>query len=201
VAVLNEEGNAAIARLVQSMPHRFSGLAVANPWYGGKALEMVDRAFADGLCGLYLDPARQGFKLTESVVAPLLERCARLGKPVYCHTGTLIFAEPFQLAEWARQFPDIPFIMGHAGFSDYWYDVVPAALQAPNVLVESSCTTGGQVADFIGALGRERVLFGSGYPESLPENEVEKVRLAGLPPEARAALFRENACRVWGIQA
>ena len=57
---------------------------------------------------------------------------------VYAHTGTPITAEPFQLAELARTFPDVPMVMGHMGYTDFWYDAVPAALQSENIYLETS---------------------------------------------------------------
>jgi len=199
VAVLNEEGNMQVADLLGAHGDRISGLAVANPWYGDKALCMAEAAFERGCCGLYLDPGRQGFRLTESVVFPLVELCARLAKPVYCHTGTPVFAMPFQLAELARRFPRVTFVMGHAGYSDFWYDVAPAATQSDNVLVESACTTGGPLLSVIESIGSRRVLFGSGYPVSLPENELEKIRLLDLDAASLRAILGGNARAVWGL--
>ena len=199
VAVLNEEGNRQVADLLDSHGDRISGLAVANPWYGDAALGMAGSAFDRGCRGLYLDPGRQGFRLTEPVVLPLIELCARLGKPVYCHTGTPVFAMPFQLSELARRYPSVPFVMGHAGYSDFWYDVIPAALQSDNVFVECSCTTGGLLAQIIEAVGSGRVLFGSGYPVSLLENELEKIGLVGLDEDARRQVLSGNARALWGL--
>ncbi len=39
--------------------------------------------------------------------------------PVYFHTGTMIMAEPFQLRELAGEFPNVNFIMGHSGNTDF----------------------------------------------------------------------------------
>ena len=64
VAVRNEEGNAAIAAIVRAHPDRFVGCAVANPWWGERAVEMVARAFGDGLRVLFLHPPLQAINFT-----------------------------------------------------------------------------------------------------------------------------------------
>ena len=199
VTVFNREGNEQIAKLVKTSPDRFSGLAVANPWYGKKALEILKQAFESGLRGLYLNPARQGFHLAEHIIDPLVKLCVKYGKPVYSHTGTPVFSMPFQLAELARRFPEARFVMGHAGWSDFWYDVIPAARQAENILVETSCTTGGMVLNFIDSLGADRVIYGSGYPQSLPERELNKILQLELAKDVLKKIMYGNASSLWGI--
>lgn len=199
-AVHNREGNRQVMELITKHLDRFSGLAVSNPWYGKQAVKILEDAFEQGLAGLYLNPARQGFHLTEAIVDPLIKVCIKYEKPVYSHTGTPIFAMPFQLAELARRFQKARFVMGHCAWSDFWYDVIPAAQQTDNIIIEISCTTGNMVRNIIDALGADRVIFGSGFPKSLPENEVDKIRRMELSPEEYEKIMYENARKLWGIQ-
>src|ERR1051325_1910625 len=96
VTVDNQPGNEQIFALMQRYPEKLTGLAVANPWYGSRAVALLERYFSAGLGGLYLHPQRQGFLLTEAIVHPLIEVCRKHGKPVYAHTGTPVCSEPFQ---------------------------------------------------------------------------------------------------------
>jgi len=202
VAVYNEEGNALLADLVERHADKLSALAVANPWYGPRALDILNRAFDRGFCGLYLHPARQGFHLTESIVDPLIKLCLARDKPVYAYTGTPICAMPLQLAELARRFPKATFVLGHMGWSDFsGYDVIPAARQAPNIIVETSCTTGAMVGLAVEELGAERVLFGSGYPRSHPSYEIDKLKDLTLSQDQLDLYMRRNARRIWKIGA
>ena len=201
VAVFNDEGNTMMADLVKQYPDRLSALAVANPWYGKKAVDSLKKAFERGLCGLYLHPGRQGFHLTESVVDPLIEVCLEYGKPIYSYTGTPVCAMPLQLAALAGRFPEAPFVMGHMGYSDFCgYDEIPAAQQAPNIYLETSCCWGAEVKAAIENLGAERVLFGTGYPRSLPKPEFEKIRPLNLPQDVFSKYTNENARRLWKIK-
>jgi len=201
IAVDNELANTRMLDLMKQNPGQFSALAVANPWYGSRALEALTKAFDLGCVGLYLHPARQGFRLTESIVDPLVELCIHRDKPVYAYTGTPICSEPLQLAELARRFPQATFVLGHMGWSDFsGYDDIPAARQAPNILLETSCAIGRTVKLAIDAVGPHRVLFGSGYPRSRPSHEIEKIRGIGLSPEHLDLYLHQNARRVWKIQ-
>ncbi|MDO9543182.1 MAG: amidohydrolase family protein [Kiritimatiellia bacterium] len=201
VAVDNAEANIQMARLMKSRRNGISGLAVANPWYGKRAVKILRKAFEDGLVGLYLHPARQGFKLCESIIYPLIETCGEYDRPVYSHTGTPVCAMPFQLAELARRFPMVTFVMGHAAWSDFsGYDLIPAAKQAQNIMVETSCTMSGVVESAINELGADRVLFGSGYPRSLPGYEFEKFKTLNLEWTVTNKIMRSNAIRLWKLR-
>lgn len=198
VTVDNEEGNREIARIVKRHAGRLVGLASANPWYGSRAAAELRRAFDEGLAGLYLNPGRQGFQLTESLVDPLIEVCEHEGRAVYSSTGTPGYAMPFQLAELARRFPTVRFVMGHSAWTDFsGYDVVPAAEQAPNLLVDTSCTIGAVVAGTLAALGPERLVFCSAYPRSRAVVELAKLRRLGWDERTWSRVTGENADGLW----
>lgn len=198
-AVLNDEGNRQMIGLIRSHAQAFAGLAVANPWYGPAAVDTLRRGFDEGLIGLYLHPMRQGFRLTESILDPLIETCARYDRPVYSHAGTPICSMPFQLAELARRFPSVQFVMGHGAYADFWYDVVPAMEQAANIVVETSCQVGGIVKAVLDNLGPDRVLFGSGYPRSDPMVEIGKLDQLALSDANRDQVMFSNARALWRL--
>ena len=200
VAVYNREGNSLLREIAETHQNDYSFLAVCNPWYGTGGLDELEKSFGLNAAGLYLHPARQGFAITNPVVPPLIELCAAHEKAVYVHCGTPVCSMPFQLAELALQFPQVSFVMGHAAWSDFWYDVIPAALKVNNILIETSCTTGGMVRAFIDSLGVERVIFGSGFPQSLPENEISKINRLNLPDNVLEVVMYDNAKRLWGIK-
>lgn len=201
VAVYNTEANNQMAKLMKTRRSQISGLAVANPWYGKQAVKILRKAFEDGLIGLYLHPARQGFQLVESIVDPLIEVCSEYDRPVYSHTGTPICAMPFQLAELARRFPTVTFVMGHAAWSDFsGYDLIPAAKQSQNIMIETSCTVSSVIQAAINELGPGRVLFGTGYPRSLPGYEFEKFKVLKLERTVFAKIMCENALRIWKLR-
>ena len=196
----NDEGNQLILDSVRHHPDRLSGMASVNPWHGSDGAAALAGWLDKGLLGLYLNPVRQGFLLTESLLDPLLEVCAARGAPVYSSIGTPVVAMPFQLAEVARRFPSVTFVLGNASWTDFCgYDVVPACRQSANILVDPSCAIGPSIATFVEALGPGRILFCSSYPRSRPEIEVSKIRGLGLDAQGLQAVFHDNAAALWRL--
>ena len=202
VCLHNDEGNRLILDAVDRHGDRLSGMAVVNPWHGAAGAKALAGWLDKGLRGLFLNPVRQGFLLTEALLDPLLEVCAARGAPVYSTIGTPVVAMPFQLAEVARRHPTVTFVLGNASWTDFCgYDVVPACRQAPNILVDPSCAIGPSIAGFVEALGPGRILFCSAYPRSRHEMEVTKIRSLGLGPAELQAIFHDNATALWRLPA
>lgn len=193
VAVHNSKGNDAILAAMTAHPNRFVGCAVANPWRGVAAVRELQRAFEECLRVLFLHPPLQGFQLSDPLIHPLIQVAIEHHAPIYAHTGTPICAEPFQLAALARRYPEGRFIMGHMGYSDFWYDAVSAALTAPNILLETSRIDCDIIMNGIKALGPKRFLFGSDAPFCTIEAEVEKVTSLDLPPDDLSLILQGNA--------
>lgn len=157
VAVWNREGNDFIASVINSHPGRFIGCAVSNPWFGKDAEKELIRAFKNGLRALFLHPHLQGFQLSDTLVDPLINVAKEFSVPIYAHTGTPVCSEPFQLSALARRHPDARFIMGHMGFADFWRDAVNIA----NIWLQPTCSPPIAIRAAKGAIGPERILFGS----------------------------------------
>jgi len=152
------------------------GFAVANPWYGPQAEEELQRALGEGLRGLKLHPVIQGFSPNDPIVYPLIEVAARAGVPVYVHSGTAHYGEPFKVVELARRYPEVTFIMGHAGASDFWYDLPRCQQFAPNLLFETSRNGPANYHHMMLNLGVDAIVFGSNLPESVYSLELATAR-------------------------
>lgn len=176
LAVDNRAGNELTNTAVRAHPDRFVAWAAANPWFGRTAEQELRRAFAAGARGLLLHPLYQGFRLSDPMVLPLLEIAGEFSAPVYAPTGMPLLAEPFQLAEWARRFPEIQFVIGHAGASDYYADAVLALTFADNIWLESSRNGPGNFQLFEARKVLHRLIFGSASPEYCPQVEIRILR-------------------------
>jgi predicted TIM-barrel fold metal-dependent hydrolase len=64
----------------------------------------------------------------------------------------------------AERFPEIDFLMGHCGSTDFWNDVDDAALAAPNIYLETSLARPFSIPGRIKVIGKERVIMGSYAP-------------------------------------
>jgi predicted TIM-barrel fold metal-dependent hydrolase len=198
LAVANREGNDLVLAACAAHGDRLTGFATVNPWFGDEALAELRRAVEAGLRGLILHPQLQGFVLLDPVADPVVALAGELGLPVYVHTGTPVSALPLQLTALARRHPDVTFVMGQMGHTDFWIDAIPAALGAPNVYGEISYKQPHVIEDAVAALGPERVLFGSDAPRNDLGLEVQKFFAADLDEHARRLVGGENLLRLLG---
>ena len=193
MAVYNREGNDRMLALTRQYPGRFLAYATANPWYGTAAVTELERALGEGAAALKFHPPLQGFIIAESLIRPLIEVAARHRVPVYVHTGTPVSALPLQLAELALAYPEVSFIMGKNGKTDFWLDAIPALQTAPNLY-------GDTAHDFpergmkrvVDTVGPERLIFSSNHPIGRMPLEIEKARALELPDKDKAAVLGGN---------
>lgn len=198
IAVSNREGNETLAAAQSAHPDRFAGFAVANPWCGAKAAEELKHARDLGLHGLKVNSAIQGFSLLDPMFFPLIEFARDAKWPVYCHMGTPVHALPLQLAELAGLYPDVTFILGHCGFSDFWNDIPDAITRCPKVYLETSYAYPSQLEAYLKSAGPDRIIFGSDRPFSSLGWEIEKTKASGLDDAARESVFSGNMERILG---
>jgi len=198
IAVDNREGNDFVLDTARAHPDRFYAFATANPWYRERAVEELRRALGEGARGIKLHPSLQGFLLCDELVYPLVELAEELAVPMFFHTGTPAFSLPMQLAELALRFPQVNFIMGHMGSTDFWLDVIPAAQQARNIYLDTSWSLPDKVTRAIAAIGAERVLFGSDTPLSTLRAEMGCRRATKLTDDARDKVMGGNTLRLLG---
>jgi predicted TIM-barrel fold metal-dependent hydrolase len=181
---------------------RFIGFARVDPRLGAEAIRELERAATElGLRGLFLHPWEETFRINSPLVDPVAARAAELGLPLLVATGYPWLSEALQVGDLARRFPALPIIMTHGGQINIsglgQFDAWLVLEQHPNVSVE---TSGVYRQDFLEEVaqrfGPERVLFGSASPRLDMRLEVERVRWAKLPDQARESMLGGNAARI-----
>jgi predicted TIM-barrel fold metal-dependent hydrolase len=132
---------------------------------------------------------------------PFMDLCQRYNKLVYFFTGMPIFALPLNLANLARKYPTVRFIMGAMGVSDYWGDIIPATRLTANLYIETSVNTNvpAVLKSFVDEFGDEKVLYGSNFPFTDYEMEYRKIEMAELSAESLENIFFANAADLLGI--
>jgi predicted TIM-barrel fold metal-dependent hydrolase len=197
LAVANREGNEYIAREVRSHPDRFAGMASANPWFGDAAVNELRRALESGLTGVKLHPVLQGFRLADPIINPLLDVAREYDVPVYVHTGTGGIAEPFHAVELARKYPSVNFIMGHAGASDYYNDMVRALEFANNLWIETSRNGPANFCHWQLNHVNDKVVFGSNAPEYIPGIEISNLKDVFTDISDQKRIFSDSVKKVY----
>jgi len=181
---------------------RIIPLGRIDPLEGDRAVREAERCIRELSCaGLFLHPGEEAFPVR--LARPVVEAAAGMGVPVVIATGHFSLSEPLQIAELARDVPDIPVVMTNGGqinisglsMVDAWL----ALTSTPNLHV---LTNGEYRQDFIERLATEldhrRVLYASFAPVFDPRFELARIRSARLGDAARAAMEHDNAERLFG---
>jgi uncharacterized protein len=192
IAYANRAGNDGVLALARAHPTRLSAYAVATPWAGADALVELGRARDGGAVALALDPALQGFDLLDGLADPLLRFAADARWPVYVRTGTPPTGLPLQLAELARRHPDVAFVMGRSGATDFVIDAEPALRRAPNLYADTAHVAWDWLLARLAAdpeIGVGRIVFSTDAPHAIARGELERLRSWPLGDEDRARVL------------
>jgi predicted TIM-barrel fold metal-dependent hydrolase len=198
--VRNREGNELVAAAARSSFGRLLPYAVATPWLGADALDELARAREGGAVALKLSPSLQGFDPLDGLVDPLLDFAADAGWPVYLTTGTPPHALPLQVACLAERHPNVVFLLGKSGATDFSHDGPATLAGAENVLADSAWVewpTALAASD--PARWGGRVVFTTDAPFADAAVELERVTGAGLPAAVEAAVLGGTLAAVLGL--
>ena len=191
-----ERHNDLLAEAVRDHRDFFVPFCTVDPHRGADAAcRELERASRDlGMRGLKLHPWLQSFSMTNPTVAPIFERAAALGLPVFLHDGSPPYSAPLQIAWAAERVPEATVILGHAGLDDLVDDAIRACLRQPNIhlcLCGPSC---GSIEEIVARVPVERLLFGSdgGYSAGVVEHFLDRMRAVIPSEETLRRIFWEN---------
>ena len=202
--------NDQVAEYVRAFPERFMGVATVDLSNPVAAVRELDRAVSKlGFKALRIVPWLWKLPPNDRLYYPLYVKCIELGIP-FCtqvgHTGPLMPSEtgrpiPY-LDEVALTFPDLRIVGGHIGYP--WTDeMIGLAWKHDNVFIDTSAYLPRyyppQLIQFMKTYGRDKVLFGSNFPQLTLDRCMTQVRELGLPAEIEVKFLRDNARRVFGL--
>ena len=137
----------------------------------------------NGIRGIKLHPDFQGFRLDDPALLPLFG--AMEGRfTLMCHVGDLLPPErnpscPYKLAAVKRRFPKLRIIAAHFGGVWHWRHVIEA-YRGLDMLFDTSSSTFAIPQELLEqifhAFPLESFLFGSDYPLSDPQIEMERLQ-------------------------
>lgn len=175
----------------------FASSCPGDDWEG-----RLHRAMEAGCRGLKIHPILQRIPPEDSFYFDLLEAYRKYGRPVITHTGAFdYYVTPDPCSEYGctprfesliAAFPDVPFILGHSGLF-HPEQAIELASRHESVYLETSFQPLKVVRQMLGVAGRDRVMFGSDWPET---NQKHALRIAqkvtGDDPELRDKLLGGN---------
>jgi predicted TIM-barrel fold metal-dependent hydrolase len=205
--------NAGLAGRIAGNP-RMIGCASINPALGAAAVgdfETAVRSF--GFRGLRLSPFTHGYAIDGEAARPALEKAGELGVPVTtesCSAGCW----PSQVARVAERFPGVT-IIADVGFRPLAPPVslglaappegriADVARTHPNVYVGMTALAMAEtylIKRILGAVGTDKLIFGSNAPSGIPLFSVGGLRRAGLGDEAEAMILGETLRRIYRLE-
>ncbi|MDJ0849888.1 MAG: amidohydrolase family protein [Myxococcota bacterium] len=166
----------------------------------------LEEQAAAGARVIKLHPTVQRFYPDDPEVMDVYAACDRLGLAVFFHCGRAGI-EPESIHRYAlprhyegalSAFPDLPFVLGHAGARDV-ADAVPLARRHENAWLGIHGQGVTQLHEMLEATGGQRMLFGSDWPFYHVAATLAKVLIVTEDREAeRHAILRGNAERLLG---
>lgn len=187
---------------------RFVPFASVHP-HDPDAADELERYVGLGVRGVKLHPEMQRFFPDDERAMPVYETCAKRNLIVIFHAGRSgiepEFLRPYALLRHyerpIREFPQVQFILGHAGARDV-EEAAQLAHKYDNVWLELSSQGVTAIYDLHKRLGSERLLYGSDWPFYPQAVALAKILLVtDHLPEARVRILGANARRLLGGEA
>ncbi len=191
-----------IARFAAAHPGRIYGIASIDPWLEAAeyrrqmAVCMEDYGFV----AIKLHPLGHNISPLSSYCDKVYEAAAFYGVPVIVHTGLgAPNALPALVIEPARRFPQVTFILAHAGFAVYTDEAIVAAGVCGNIVLEPSWCPVYAVKRMLDKLGAGRLIMGSDHLDNLPV-ELAKYQSAVPNEEVRSRILYHNPQQLFKLQ-
>lgn len=197
------EGNRTVRGMIRRHPDRFLGYLTVNPHYPDRVRQTIAE-FADepGFVGVKVHDGICRCPVDDPKWDPVYELAHERRWLLLSHTWG---AESIRKhAAIARRFPNLQLIFGHAGADEGGYlAAIEAAKDVPNVYLDLtlSMTRLGVVEWLVGAVGPERVLFGTDMPFFDGRGAPAWVAFADLPVNHMALILGGNILRLLGNNA
>jgi predicted TIM-barrel fold metal-dependent hydrolase len=190
-----------VARFAAAYPGRIFGMASISPLLDEASyFAEARRCIGDlGFKAIKLHPSCYNTAPTQPRAEKCFRAAAELGVPLIIHTGLgAPPALPTLVIPRARQFPDLPIVLAHAGFVAYADEALVAAQECPNVYLEPSWCQYYQARRMVAAIGSERMMMGSDHPPNLAV-ELIKWRATGIGAADLANVFGKTPRRLFKL--
>ena len=213
-----------LRRFAARAPDRLFAFTFLDPREATAPARLQEDIQHRGFRGLKLYPPIQRFHAFDERAYPTYERAEALGIPIVFHFGVTLdyrsdlrFANPLDLHAVARDFPNLPLIVAHAGAgffretlflayhcanvhvdtsgSGTWMRYLPRPLELPEVLKR-----------LLDVFGGNRVLFGTdsrhaseGYRHWLLQSHRDALESLDVSDDIRRAFLGGNMARLLGV--
>lgn len=190
--------NERVADAVRHNRRRLVGFGRVDPLLGDEATADAEAALGElGLSGLFLHPWEETYRVSASLVDAVVEVARERGAPVLVASGYPWVSEALQVAELARRFHDVTFLMTTGGQLNVsglgQTDAELALANNRNLLVQ---TSGVYREDFlegvVSRFGAERLVFASSFPLMDVRLELLRARTLHIGEDESAKVLGGN---------
>ena len=174
--------------------------------------EKLESELKNGAAGVKIHPIIQRIEPDSELVAEAVDVVQKYKKPVLIHAGPARYYLPkenrSQFSDYAQiekigrlvaAFPNVNFIVGHAGLGDYGkaIDLLP---KQKNAYVDTSFQSPKSIGELISAFGPDRVLFASDWHYGKRKPMIETALAAcGGDSGLQKAIFYGNAANLISV--
>ena len=202
-----ERTNEATMALCTLAPDELLFCASVDPRRGMDAVGQLRRLVDAGAVALKLLPFLYDLPPNDRAYFPLYATCAELAIPVLVLTGhTAVKARndvgrPGHLDDVALFFPELTIIAGHAGHP-WTEELIGLAWKHERLYIDTSGHRPRHfppaLVRFIDTYGRDKVVFGTGYPMIPLETLVADALTLDLRSDSSHRFLWANAATIWG---
>ena len=197
--------NSAVANVIEKHPSLLSGCASVDPRRGMAAVHDLRYSVEHfGFIALKILPFLYDKPPNDAIYYPLYAACIDLGIPVLILTGHTavqrpnVTGLPEYLDDVALHYPELTIVAGHAGYP-WTSELIALAWKHPNLYIDTSGHRPrhfpAELLRFLNSYGREKVLFGTGYPMMDYSGPLAEARALDLKPEVLNKFLGGNAIR------
>lgn len=185
---------------------RLVGFGRVDPNLGEEAVAEAERCLDElGLCGLFLHPWEETFRVSAPAVDPVVDVARAAAVPIVVAAGYPWLSEGLQIGELAARFDEVTFIATNGGQLNIsglgQTDIELAMARCPNLYLQ---TAGVYREDFlenvVGRFGSDRLLFASGFPIMDLRLEVQRPTSMHVDDATKNAVLGGTAGRILGLE-
>jgi predicted TIM-barrel fold metal-dependent hydrolase len=197
-----------VKKLVKKAPKRFIPFFWFNPNINGeekeKGYNLLENHFKEGFQGIKIHSGIHLLRIPRDIEEMVsFMQDYNENYPLFIHSTPKVSyfrgIMSKDIAKLAKKFPNLPIIVGHAGYAmEYAIDIGLTLKKFDNVYFETSCSIPYAIFSLVKMVGSKRILFGSDAPITNPiPLELNKIDALPLTKEQKKDILYENAQRLF----